>query len=305
MQESEQGQATARPVIFGEVLFDHFPDGSRVLGGAPFNVAWHLQGFGLKPLLISRVGDDDEGSAVRSAMQQWGMDTSGLQQDHEHPTGAVQVSLHEGQPSFDIVPDQAYDFIQADTALSALSQQRASVLYCGTLAARQPVSRQALACLIEALQAPLFADINLRAPWWRTTQVHETLQRARWVKLNDDELASITGCAVADIELPAQAERLRREAGLAMLVVTLGAEGAWIISDNGSIQGRPPGNDAPVDTVGAGDAFSAVCIYGLLHGWSDGQILQHALSFAARICGQRGATAADPQLYRDAREAWR
>ena len=35
--------------VFGEVLFDVFPDGKQVLGGAPFNVAWHLQAFGIAP----------------------------------------------------------------------------------------------------------------------------------------------------------------------------------------------------------------------------------------------------------------
>ena len=62
---------TQSPAIFGEVLFDCFEDGSRVLGGAPFNVAWHLQAFGCKPLLISRVGDDPMGKLIRETMLQW------------------------------------------------------------------------------------------------------------------------------------------------------------------------------------------------------------------------------------------
>ena len=65
--------------VFGEVLFDHFPDGRRVLGGAPFNVAWHLQAFGKRPHLISRVGDDAEGQEIRTAMRDWGMSEAGLQ----------------------------------------------------------------------------------------------------------------------------------------------------------------------------------------------------------------------------------
>ena len=73
--------------VFGEVLFDHFPDGSKVLGGAPFNVAWHLQAFGLSPRFISRVGDDEDGEQIKSAMQAWGMSLSGLQTDRKLPTG--------------------------------------------------------------------------------------------------------------------------------------------------------------------------------------------------------------------------
>ncbi len=86
------------PVIFGEVLFDRFPDGNSVLGGAPFNVAWHLQAFGARPLLISSVGDDELGAEIRQTMQDWGMDDSGLQTDAAHPTGTVEVSFNAGEP---------------------------------------------------------------------------------------------------------------------------------------------------------------------------------------------------------------
>ena len=82
-----------RPVIFGEVLFDRFPDGSAVLGGAPFNVAWNLQAFGQAPLLISRVGQDALGEQIRETMTDWSMDTSCLQSDMSHPTGIVDISF--------------------------------------------------------------------------------------------------------------------------------------------------------------------------------------------------------------------
>lgn len=70
-------------IIFGEVLFDCFPDGNVILGGAPFNVAWNLQAFGLSPLFISRIGDDSYGITIKEAMQNWGMDLRGLQLDLE------------------------------------------------------------------------------------------------------------------------------------------------------------------------------------------------------------------------------
>lgn len=69
------------PVIIGEVLFDVFPQGESVLGGAPFNVAWHLQGLGLKPMMISAVGDDHHGEQVIQKMEHWGMDVQGMQLD--------------------------------------------------------------------------------------------------------------------------------------------------------------------------------------------------------------------------------
>ena len=79
--------------VFGEVLFDHFPDGRRVLGGAPFNVAWHLQAFGKRPHLISRVGDDAEGQEIRTAMRDWGMSEAGLQTG-SGPGGSGEHDFH-------------------------------------------------------------------------------------------------------------------------------------------------------------------------------------------------------------------
>ncbi len=109
-----------RPLIFGEVLFDVMPDGTRVLGGAPFNVAWHLEAFGLRPLMITRVGVDESGDEVLTAMASWGMDTSGVQRDDTYPTGRVEVDLDDGEPTFHILPDQAYDHLDCGLATSGL-----------------------------------------------------------------------------------------------------------------------------------------------------------------------------------------
>mgnify|MGYP001819291232 CR=1 FL=1 len=145
------------PVVFGEVLFDCFEDGSQVLGGAPFNVAWHLQAFGCAPLLISRVGDDPQGRQIRDTMQHWGMTTAGLQKDSAHPTGEVRVSLQAGQPSFDILPDRAYDHIQAD----AMPPMNPLLVYHGSLGLRLAESTQAIDRLLQQHPAPVFMDVNL------------------------------------------------------------------------------------------------------------------------------------------------
>lgn len=157
---------TQSPAIFGEVLFDCFEDGSRVLGGAPFNVAWHLQAFGCKPLLISRVGEDAMGREIRDTMLQWGMSAAGLQLDSGHASGEVQVSLQAGQPSFDIVADRAYDHIDA----GSLPRINPSLIYHGTLALRNAESAAALNHLLQHCQSPVFMDVNLRPPWWNLGQ---------------------------------------------------------------------------------------------------------------------------------------
>ncbi len=182
--------STARPLIFGEVLFDRFPDGSAVLGGAPFNVAWHLQAFGMEPLFVSSVGADLLGEQVLHAMREWGMDLSGLQTDTCHPTGVVDVSFSQGEPHYHIVSDSAWDHISYQR-LPALSTLPGCLLYHGSLALRQVVSRTAWQRLNEQTSVLRFIDINLRDPWWAGEAIGQLLAGARWLKLNADELAQI------------------------------------------------------------------------------------------------------------------
>jgi fructokinase len=394
------------PCFFGEILFDVFPDGREVLGGAPFNVAWHLQGFGLAPLLISRVGADAAGERIRAAMAAWGMRLDGLQTDPVHPTGRVTVSLRDGEPSFDIVTDSAWDFIAADE----LPDLTPALVYHGSLALRHPVSAAALEALLARCGVSLagqppgpatgqpggsvagrsrgpaatrppaeppgqpgpgsgtrplrFVDVNLRAPWWQAEVVQGLLVGADWAKLNQDELAwlmpapgldptptptptsapapapapapdparrlasgpgrpgepegaispgaagpvpavsglSPLGATERDIARAAEAFRARH--GLRGLVLTRGAAGALGLVAGGGIARVSPQPTHLVDAVGAGDAFAAVTLLGLLHHWPLSLTLDRAQTFASRIVQLRGATAPDPSLYQDLRLAW-
>jgi fructokinase len=292
-----------RPLVFGEVLFDCFPDGRAVMGGAPFNVAWHLQGFGLAPCLISRIGTDAEGEEVLSMMQAWGMDTQGVQRDGRHPTGRVQISMEGKAHSFDILPDQAYDFIDANVAATAAEQAQAGLIYYGSLINRNAVSASALKALLEQ-NVPAFVDINLRAPWWQADTVPTLFGRARWAKLNDEELIELFAGEAASSELAPLAERVRAQYGLELLILTCGAGGALLVKDQEVLRGEPVVVADLVDTVGAGDGFSAVCLLGLMQGWELGDILSRALEFAAQICRQQGATSQDRGLYSDFLRRW-
>lgn len=288
--------------MFGEVLYDCFPDGRDVLGGAPFNVAWHLQGFGLNPLMITRVGNDALGKKVQETMQEWGMDIAGLQQDAEHPTGQVTVSLVNGQPGYDIVTDQAYDHIQVDAASDVLSKNvtknNPGLIYHGSLALRSKVSRNALETILEFSAAPIFLDLNLRDPWWEKSLVDKIIKRATWVKLNDEELCEVVGHSMTNGNaLKAYATELFKQCRLERLIVTRGERGAFVVSQEGIVEGAPAPVENLIDTVGAGDAFSAVTIAGILQGWPIQAALDKALSFASAICQQRGATQENPALY--------
>lgn len=285
------------PYIFGEVLFDCFPDGAKVLGGAPFNVAWHLQAFGESPLFISRVGMDDEGRAILDAMQTHGMRTDGVQIDASLPTGRVQVSFADGEPEYDIVRPSAWDAIEGGEY-----GDKCRLIYHGSLALRDERSCSALAqlkaqCRSAPEYAGIFLDVNLRAPWWRQDQLAGLLDAADWVKLNGDELGLLApSCSASDV---------LSGSSLTGLILTHGADGAEIMTPaNEAIRVRPEQSTQVVDTVGAGDAFASVILLGILRGWPLDITARRAQAFAARMVGVRGATVDDAGFYRDIEAAW-
>lgn len=287
-----------QPLIFGEVLFDRFPDGTVVLGGAPFNVAWHLSAFGQAPLFVSCVGNDPLGRRIHDAMRDWGMTTAGLQLDSQHPTGSVDVSFTDGEPNYDIVADRAYDHINP----AALPPTTPALIYHGTLALRHGDSARTLARIKQRHGAPIFVDINLRAPWWRPDTVTESLNAARWVKLNADELGQISDRGGSDIQ---RAEVLFERHDIELLIVTRGARGAEVISrDAGSLLIEPTPVTHVVDTVGAGDAFAGAFLLGLLHDWPLELIGVRAQEFASALVGVQGATVHDREFYRPFLERW-
>ncbi len=282
--------------LFGEVLFDGFPDGRRVLGGAPFNVAWHLAAWGEAPRLVSRVGQDEDGAAVLAAMQGWGMDTGAVSRDATLPTGRVDVTLADGEPEYEIVHPVAWD------AIATPPPPCAAWLYHGSLALRDARSRETLEALACANGVRVFLDVNLRPPWWDPEEVGERVRAAHWVKLNEDELDRL---APPGNSLPDRARALLENAGLEGLVVTRGAAGAVVLgADDVAAAAPAPERVRVVDTVGAGDAFASVMILGLRRGWSPVVSLERALEFAAAVCGLRGATVADPAFYRPFLDAW-
>ncbi len=281
------------PYIFGEVLFDLFPTGEKVLGGAPFNVAWHLQALGDCPQFISRVGDDDPGHEILQAMAAWGMSAEGVQLDPEHPTGRVVVQIVDTEPHYHIVPDCAYDFIVADQLCPAIS---AGILYHGTLGLRNQVSRTALSRLLQHHGLAVFLDVNLRDPWWQLEEVQRWLTRARWVKLNQQELQSL-GFAATDLEQAVT--EFQERFSLEQVILTRGEAGALVRTSGGEVHRVVPEPALQfIDAVGAGDAFSAVYIHGLLAGWSIPAALAAAQRFASKVVGLRGATTNGQAFYR-------
>lgn len=278
--------------IFGEVLFDCFPTGEKVLGGAPFNVAWNLHSFGDEPKFISRIGKDNYGDDILKAAQNCGMNTELIQIDEKRPTGLVEVTIQNDEPSYNIVNNSAYDFIDADQLTDSSA---AGILYHGTLCLRNKNSLSAYDKMRQNKNLKIFIDVNLRSPWWQKDQVLTLLNHAHWAKMNEDELDLLI---VTAEDMKTKMTTLQKNYNLEQIIITRGAKGTAILTDKNEFHMQAPEKVKElVDTVGAGDAFSSVYIHGLRAGWPVDQNLHHAQNFAGKVIGLRGATTTDLNFY--------
>lgn len=299
MSTDQHSTPTRNIILFGEVLADIFPDGP-VMGGAPFNVGYHLQAFGLHSVLITRTGNDPLRQKLIKLMNNAGMPTIGVQCDSHYPTGQVQVKPGENGHEFEILADQAYDFIDPHVAGDTASTAKPELVYFGTLAQRNPVSGVALEEVLRRTpQASRLLDINLREPWYRPETIQYSLTQADHVKVNEDELAELSGLlAFQTSDARNTALRLIENFQLKTLLVTRGANGAWLLDQaNNYTEILGIANVSIVDTVGAGDGFCAVFILGLLFDWPNVLTLERANRFAAALCGIRGATPESAGFY--------
>lgn len=287
--------------IFGEVLADVFPN-VTVLGGAPYNVARHLRALQQHPLLISRVGNDSLKETLFSELKKCDIDASCIQLDSAYPTGQVTVHMRNGAHRFEIKPDQAYDHIH--TSILTIQPDLA---YFGTLAQRGPESSLALDAFLNETSCPKFLDLNLRAPWYNKDIIQRSLFRADVVKTNEEELSlvcNLFGPTCGDDK--DRALLLIKKFNLQHLFITRGGGGAWVLSSDGeeaNVTGQALASSL-VDTVGAGDAFSAACMIGLLHHWPMQTILTRANAFASAICTSRGAAPETSDFYLPYIESW-
>jgi fructokinase len=293
-------------ILFGEVLADIFPD-RTVLGGAPFNVARHLKAFGRNPVLITRLGHDALADEVLDVMSRNEMEIVGVQRGNNYPTGRVKVHMKGGAHSFEILPEQAYDFINPAVVRMIALSVNPELIYFGTLAQRNEISRRALKSLLRSTGAAKFLDINLRAPWFDEKVLKQSLQYADTVKLNAEELAILAEMfGFPDNEPQGLASELMKQFGLEQVVVTCGQEGAWQLNRKGNKVEAGVKDQAIrlMDTVGAGDGFAAVCILGKLLRWPATLTLERANAFASAICEIRGAIPEHADFYNSFTHEW-
>lgn len=294
-----------RAAVLGEALIDRFAD-ADVIGGAPFNVARNLALLGAEPVMITRIGSDALGDLIVAEFARFGMATAGLQRDPQRATGIVAVQMSGTQHRFEIGADAAWAHLDAADAVRVVRESAPRLTYFGTLAQRGALSRAAIHAALAASDAVPFLDLNLRDGPDNRTLAEDSLNRARLVKLNDDELNQLVAWFLHPgghgqreaLELLVQRFDLER------VTVTRGAKG-WACFD--VRQGWFEGAATPVhvrDTVGAGDAFAAVLLLGELSGWTLHTTLRRAAAHASAVCGIAGAVDAASTIYAKALAAW-
>ena len=280
-------------VGLGEALFDLLPAGP-VLGGAPLNVAVHAHQLGAQGILVSRVGRDEFGDRIRKELASRSMSADYLQTDPDRPTGTVQVTLRNGEPQYDIVPDVAWDAIDFTGDLEALAPRCAAVCF-GSLAQRGSRSSAAIIRFLDrAGRAVRLFDVNLRQRYYSRAVLTAGLERSTMVKLNETELPRVLqtlGLAVVG-EVDDRMEALRRAFGLGVAVLTRGAQGTVLYTSVGRFEGKPVSYPARpnADNVGAGDACSAGLLVGMILGWSPARTVELANHLGAYVASVPGAT---------------
>ena len=282
--------------VIGEALVDEFHDG-KVAGGAPFNVARSLAALGAPTLFVSRIADDDaNGRLVLASARAYGLGAAGMQRDASRATG--RVSVHEvpgAGHTFEIHGDAAWDHIDSAAALKALREHPAQFAYFGTLAQRSPTSRAALRAAMKSFQGTRLLDLNLRDGPDKRLLAAESLMLADWLKVNDEELAQLA--AWFDAPLGQEVASLMARFALQRIVVTRGPLGWILYGEGGRLLAEGPGTPQPnmVDTVGAGDSFTALLLAGLAMGRELPATLALANQYASFICGLRGPLPTDAQ----------
>jgi len=287
-------------VGIGEVLWDLLPSGPQ-LGGAPGNFAYHAHQLGAKAQVITRVGNDDLGRSAIKRFEEMGIDGGTVQVDSNLPTGTARVILgSDGTPQFNIVDGVAWDFL-ALTEQASKTVQSANAVCFGTLAQRTRAAGSVIQRLVTAVPATALRvfDVNLRQGHYDWETIEQSLSAASVLKMNDQELTLLSSKLELSGNFYQMTAQLAERYELELVAITRAERGSVLYQDGSwsELSGRKM---VITDTVGAGDAFTAALVMGLLHQFDLHDIHRIAADVANFVCCQPGATPVLPAHLRAA-----
>ncbi len=279
--------ALNKVVGIGEVLWDILPQG-RQLGGAPANFAYHVSQFGFQGTIVSAIGNDALGKDIIEQIESHCIASHIAIADYS--TGVVTVTLNDkGIPKYEIVENVAWDNIPFDDEMQTLALQTVAVCF-GTLAQRNPISRKTIRQFIESLPATCLKvfDINLRQHYYDREIIDWSLMHCNILKLNENELIEMKEIYEAQsLSDDAFCIKLQQLFNLKIVILTRGENGSSVYYENG-INFEPTPTIEVIDTVGAGDAFTAAFVATLLQGKTIIDAHRQAVETAAITCTQKG-----------------
>jgi fructokinase len=276
-----------KAVCFGEVLWDVFPTHKKI-GGAPLNVALRMNSLGVATTIISRIGKDEDGDDILSFLKDQHVSSDSIQVGEDYKTGVVNVMINEkGNASYDIMYPSSWDKITLTKEMIEKVSE-SDVFIFGSLICRDETSRSTLHALLDKAKYKVL-DANLRAPYYTTEVLIELMQKADFIKLNDEELWEIS----RKLESPFNSfeqniKFIAEKTNTKQVCVTKGAFGA-VLYHNNKFYYNSGYFIKVVDTVGAGDSFLATLIVRLLKGKSPQKSLNYACAIGALVAGQEGA----------------
>ncbi len=286
----DEPTSASRVLGIGELLWDVFPDGPR-LGGAPFNVIANMRRMGYPAAFVSAVGDDELGHRATTAAMDMGIDPAFIATSRELPTGTVSVVLDAaGGHRFEVTTAVAYESITGNSGvLERIEAWAPEAIVFGTLAQRFAGTRD-LTRRVAADPGPKerLYDVNLRDGCWTPELVLDLLPLATVVKVDDAEAAVVASLLGCDRTAAAIGERLAAGSGVHTVCVTRGPNGAemWSSSVMSTVAGI---RVAVADTVGAGDAFAAALLHGILVDMPAAESLGFANRLGALVASRPGA----------------
>ncbi|MBO6063326.1 MAG: carbohydrate kinase [Bacteroidales bacterium] len=273
-------------VGIGEILWDMLPTG-KALGGAPANFAYHAKRLGEDGWAVSAIGNDALGREIMEIVMEKGL--RNLISVTSRPTGTVQVSLDaKGVPSYTIMEDVAWDNIPFTPQMAALAS-RADAVCFGSLVQRGN-SRDSVLRFLRAMrpEALRVFDINLRQHYYSKEVIDESLQLSDILKINDEEIRIVAELFGLGGDDTAACRALIERYGLKLVILTRGADGSEVITADEAIP-QAVGQVEVVDTVGAGDSFTAAFVVAYLRGDSLADAQRLANETAAYVCSCKGA----------------
>lgn len=284
-------------VGLGEILWDIFPE-SKVLGGAPANFAYHATQLGGNGFVVSAIGDDRLGREIIPTLQNKGLES--YLETTDYPTGTVKVTIDkQGIPDYEIVENVAWDNISFNTHIENIARNTIAVCF-GTLAQRNLLSRKTINRFLETIPENCLKifDINLRQQYYSKEIIEGSLSIANVLKINDEELVILSEMLCIGGNEKDLCLCLLDMYNLNVIILTKGISGSWIFTPDES-SFLPTPKVKVVDTVGAGDSFTAAFTIAILNGKPLKEAHTLAVEVSAYVCRQQGAMPQLPKSFRE------